>query len=619
MANDGFPSGVPNSPVATPLPLMRQAKTGAYTVVNSDHATVIDCTSGTFTLALTAAALMAGIAFWAINSGSGTVTLDPDAAETILLPNGTTATTFALGRGQGAMLQSNGTGWEVLNDTGVMRSLASTWTATQTIRTNGATPLVLTRTDASGADQAMLSLSTTSGGVSGILCSDMALANPDWVWTSNPGENIVISPGTTTDKRFYFDATRLTINANTIATSSLPVPPANTYLRLVNSNGATPRLMLDGYGTRFTLLWSHCNGTAAAPTQGLAADVAAELRFRSYGTDGVTPAFATERAFHDVFLAENWTLAAQGWGQRLYYRPAGTAGATVGYQLDPTGASLFGSTAPIGAERARFNGGTIAAATSSDVVIGGGALAIGATTVSSSTTTGALIVGGGAGIAGALYAGRGVINGVLQVTGNTPLNGTGHLRINPAAVSTQTPVMAVFTGAANTNLGANTEVSDFIIDLNRTVQFANGTVPTQRAVLIRSPAYTFVSSGSVSKAATLAIEGSPTGGSVAVSYAFWCQNGPAQFDGGLGIGDARDIALGTTTGTKIGTATTQKLGFWNKAPVVQPATTGTSVLTSAGLGTALKSDSTTVGNTGSTAYSVSDIVSNLKACGILAA
>jgi hypothetical protein len=32
-----------------------------------------------------------------------------------------------------------------------------------------------------------------------------------------------------------------------------------------------------------------------------------------------------------------------------------------------------------------------------------------------------------------------------------------------------------------------------------------------------------------------------------------------------------DIILGTTTGTKIGTATTQKLGFWNATPVVQQA------------------------------------------------
>jgi len=37
------------------------------------------------------------------------------------------------------------------------------------------------------------------------------------------------------------------------------------------------------------------------------------------------------------------------------------------------------------------------------------------------------------------------------------------------------------------------------------------------------------------------------------------------------IGDANDIAVGTGTGTKIGTATSQKLGFWNTAPVAQPA------------------------------------------------
>ena len=39
----------------------------------------------------------------------------------------------------------------------------------------------------------------------------------------------------------------------------------------------------------------------------------------------------------------------------------------------------------------------------------------------------------------------------------------------------------------------------------------------------------------------------------------------------VAIPDADDISFGTTTGTKIGTATTQKLGFWNATPVVQPA------------------------------------------------
>lgn len=39
----------------------------------------------------------------------------------------------------------------------------------------------------------------------------------------------------------------------------------------------------------------------------------------------------------------------------------------------------------------------------------------------------------------------------------------------------------------------------------------------------------------------------------------------------LQVADAGNITVGTTTGTKIGTATTQKIGFYNATPVVQPA------------------------------------------------
>lgn len=37
------------------------------------------------------------------------------------------------------------------------------------------------------------------------------------------------------------------------------------------------------------------------------------------------------------------------------------------------------------------------------------------------------------------------------------------------------------------------------------------------------------------------------------------------------LSDGVDLSLGVTNGTKIGTATTQKLGFFNSAPVVKPA------------------------------------------------
>jgi len=51
------------------------------------------------------------------------------------------------------------------------------------------------------------------------------------------------------------------------------------------------------------------------------------------------------------------------------------------------------------------------------------------------------------------------------------------------------------------------------------------------------------------------------------------------------LSDAINLALGTTTGTKIGTAVTQKLGFWDKTPVVQPAAANQAALTNSTGGT----------------------------------
>ena len=85
----------------------------------------------------------------------------------------------------------------------------------------------------------------------------------------------------------------------------------------------------------------------------------------------------------------------------------------------------------------------------------------------------------------------------------------------------------------------------------------------------------------------------------------------------LQLMDGRNIQTGLTTGTKIGTATSQKLGFWGVTPVVQPSTVGTTGLISAGAGTAVKDDSTFNGSAGVFAYTIADIVKHLKAVGIL--
>lgn len=92
-----------------------------------------------------------------------------------------------------------------------------------------------------------------------------------------------------------------------------------------------------------------------------------------------------------------------------------------------------------------------------------------------------------------------------------------------------------------------------------------------------------------------------------------------QFTGHVTFADAINIILNGTTGTKIGTATSQKLGFWNAAPIVQPATTGTTAGFTQNAGTEVRDDSTFTGNVGTKAYTIGDIVKALKDAGIMAA
>jgi len=81
---------------------------------------------------------------------------------------------------------------------------------------------------------------------------------------------------------------------------------------------------------------------------------------------------------------------------------------------------------------------------------------------------------------------------------------------------------------------------------------------------------------------------------------------------------AGDIKLDTGTGSKIGTATTQKLGFWNVTPVVQPSSVGETTGHAAVGGTNVNASDTFTGNSGTKAYTINDVVKHLKAAGILA-
>lgn len=78
------------------------------------------------------------------------------------------------------------------------------------------------------------------------------------------------------------------------------------------------------------------------------------------------------------------------------------------------------------------------------------------------------------------------------------------------------------------------------------------------------------------------------------------------------IADSTNLAFNTSTGTKIGSATSQKLSFWNATPIIQPTTGVAAATFVAGAGTAVNDASTFDG------YTLKQIVKALRNIGLLA-
>ena len=128
-------------------------KTAAYTVVAGDNGTVINCTSGTFTVSLTAAATLAtGFNVQIINTGTGTITIDPSGAETI-----DSNTTWQLSKGQGIEILCDGTNFftTAIRTSGQAANtvaLGNNSGATPSVAITGAGAMALGGSYASGTD-----------------------------------------------------------------------------------------------------------------------------------------------------------------------------------------------------------------------------------------------------------------------------------------------------------------------------------------------------------------------------------------------------------------------------------------------------------------------------------
>jgi hypothetical protein len=96
----------------------------------------------------------------------------------------------------------------------------------------------------------------------------------------------------------------------------------------------------------------------------------------------------------------------------------------------------------------------------------------------------------------------------------------------------------------------------------------------------------------------------PTSGTLAVT-------GANTFTGDQTI-STHNLVTDTATGSKIGTASNQKLGFWNATPVTQQTTSGSSSTIVANSGTTVNQSTTYDG------YTIQQVVKALRTIGILA-
>jgi hypothetical protein len=82
-------------------------------------------------------------------------------------------------------------------------------------------------------------------------------------------------------------------------------------------------------------------------------------------------------------------------------------------------------------------------------------------------------------------------------------------------------------------------------------------------------------------------------------------------NGDLTAADGENIIVGSTNGTKLGTATTQKIGFWNATPIAQPNNSVAAANHVSGIGTAVTTLDAFDG------YTIGQVVKALRNAGIL--
>lgn len=165
----------------------------------------------------------------------------------------------------------------------------------------------------------------------------------------------------------------------------------------------------------------------------------------------------------------------------------------------------------------------------------------------------------------------------------------------------------LWTAGASTGQTTATEVTDINFNLSAAMTLVDGTVANMRTFRIQGRTYNKTTTlVTLTKASTLSVDTPIAGAGVTINTL-----AAIECNGNFSLLDTFNIILGTGTGTKIGITTSQKIGFWNTTPVVQP--------TNAIAGAAFVANSSGVVDGTATygGYTCGQVVAALKSIGLL--
>jgi hypothetical protein len=318
-------------------------------------------------------------------------------------------------------------------------------------------------------------------------------------------------------------------------------------------------------------------------------------------------------------ITANSTTITSGTSTRIGFNDSGVYGENSGLTYNKTTGYLA------------VGGGTSLGALS----LYGGGLLIGIASGNTGITIGSAI---GSSNAGVLIGtgGSAVVGNYGVAIGYNPISsGAGSITLGIRTINTYSTSIAIgiratttaesqcVIGGSSTTYGNSNGITDFIVgkgvtsttalSVNFTVTSGSGTDNVGGNFNIKSGFSTGAGSASVINLYGYTVGSAGTATAQTASIVQQITNSTL-----ITYTDAVNFAIGTTTGTKIGTTTTQKIGFWGVTPVTQYATTGTTTgFTANASANTLFNESTFTGDTGATAYTISDLVKALKLCGII--